>query len=251
MQIRKNPEDVIHRIRIRLYPNNMQKIKGAYIARTINNASLNIEQVCAALKNRGGFTGSYNDLVEHVKQFFDEAAYQLCDGFAVNTGYFSIYPKVGGTFDFPSEEPRAEKHPVSFRFRARLPLKTLARHIVLVSEGAADLYGSINAVTDLETGTINEKLSPGGMFIISGHKIKVTGIDPTVGVYFVRVDGSGTEHKAKGVLAGNARRRLIGRVPELEQGAWKILVRTQFTGSGNTSLQIPRVVESSFVLSVG
>jgi hypothetical protein len=29
------------------------------------------------LKNRGGFTGSYEDLVEHVRQFFDETAYRF------------------------------------------------------------------------------------------------------------------------------------------------------------------------------
>jgi hypothetical protein len=71
-------------------------VEGAYIARTDNEASLSVEEVCAALKNRGGFTGSYDDLVEHVKQFFDEAAYQLCGGFAVNTGCFSVHPNVGG-----------------------------------------------------------------------------------------------------------------------------------------------------------
>jgi hypothetical protein len=55
-----------------------------------------LKEVWGALKNRGGFTGIYHDLVEYVKQFFDEAAYQRCDGFAVNPGYSSIYPNVGG-----------------------------------------------------------------------------------------------------------------------------------------------------------
>jgi hypothetical protein len=48
--------------------------------------SLSIKEVCAALKNRGGFTGSYDNLVEHVKQSFDETAYQIRGGFAVNSG---------------------------------------------------------------------------------------------------------------------------------------------------------------------
>jgi hypothetical protein len=58
-------------------------VGGALIARTDDEASLNIEEVCAAGKGRGGYTGSYDDFVEHVRQFFDEAACQLCDGFAM------------------------------------------------------------------------------------------------------------------------------------------------------------------------
>jgi hypothetical protein len=84
--------EVLYRIRVKLYPNYLTHGEGAYLARTNNEAPLSIEEICAVLKNRGGFTGNYDDLVEHVKQFLDEAAYQLCDGFAVNTGYFSITP---------------------------------------------------------------------------------------------------------------------------------------------------------------
>ena len=99
-----NPvKEVLHRIRVKLYPNYLPNVKGAYIARTDNEASLSIEQVCAALKNRGGFSGNYEDLVENVRQFFDEAAYQLCDGYAVNTGYYSVHPNVGGTFNSVAE----------------------------------------------------------------------------------------------------------------------------------------------------
>ena len=92
MAIINNVTEVLHRIRVKLYHNYLPNIEGAYIARTDSEASLTVEQVCAALKNRGGFSGDYEDLVENVKQFFDEAAYQLCDGFSVNTGYYSVHP---------------------------------------------------------------------------------------------------------------------------------------------------------------
>ncbi|MDR2796795.1 MAG: DUF4469 domain-containing protein [Treponema sp.] len=64
-----NPvNEVLHRIRVNLYPNYLPKAEGVYIARTDNETSLSIEEVCAAFKNRGGFTGNYGDLVEYVKQ---------------------------------------------------------------------------------------------------------------------------------------------------------------------------------------
>ncbi|MDR1218258.1 MAG: hypothetical protein LBK73_01460 [Treponema sp.] len=101
MAIINNVNEVLRRIRVKLYPNYLSTVEGAYIARTSNEASLSVEEVCAAIKNRGGFTGSYGDLVECVRQFFDEAAYQLCDGFAVNAGYFSITPTWAGPLTRP------------------------------------------------------------------------------------------------------------------------------------------------------
>jgi hypothetical protein len=64
MAIINDVNEVLHRIRVKLYP----KGEGSLIARTDNEALLSIEDVCAALKNRGGFTGSYDDLVELVKK---------------------------------------------------------------------------------------------------------------------------------------------------------------------------------------
>jgi hypothetical protein len=90
--------EVLHRIRAKLYPNYLHGVPGGFIARTDDEASLSIEEVCAALKNRGGFTGNYDDLVANVKQFFDEAVYQLGDGFSVNLKYFSIHPRIGFSF---------------------------------------------------------------------------------------------------------------------------------------------------------
>jgi hypothetical protein len=97
MAIINNINEVLHKIKVKLYPNYLPGVEGQYIAKTNSEASLSIEQVCAALKNRGGFTGRYDELVDCVQEFFDEAAYQLADGFAVSMKYFSIHPNVGGT----------------------------------------------------------------------------------------------------------------------------------------------------------
>jgi hypothetical protein len=63
------------------------------------------------------------------------------DSFATNTGCFSIHPNVGGTFDKTTEGHDAEKHPVTFRFRTRAPLRALAERIVVEVEGLAGVSG--------------------------------------------------------------------------------------------------------------
>ena len=250
MAIINNESEVLHRVRVKLYPNYLPKIDGAYIARTDNEAALTIEQVCAARKNRGGFTGSYDDLVAHVKQFFDEVAYQLCDGFAVNTGYFSIHPNVGGTFDKVTEGHLDHKHPINFRFRTCAPLRTLAEHIVVEVEGLADVNGYIDEFIDINTEAVNETLSPGGMFAISGHKLKVTGDNAGVGVYFIPEANPEGRVKVSGHLAENTSVKLIGVIPpELTAGAWQVEVVTQFSG-GSNPLKEPRTISFGSPLTV-
>jgi hypothetical protein len=65
-----NVNEVLHRIKVKLYPNYLPGVPGAFFARTNNEAALSIEEVCAAAKNRGGYTGNYEDLNWNVKVFF-------------------------------------------------------------------------------------------------------------------------------------------------------------------------------------
>jgi hypothetical protein len=244
-----NINEVFHRIKVKLYPNYLAAVLGLYLARTNNEASLTIEQICVALKNRGGFTGNYDDLVEHIHQFLDEAVYQLCDGFEVNMGYFSIHPNVGETFDKVNEAHDVQKHPVTFHFRARAPLRVLAERIVVEIEGLADVTGYIDEFVDVSTESMNDALTPGGQFSIVGHKIKIAGDKPEIGAYFVSVSDSSQRIKVSGHLAENTANKLIGIVPVLNAGSWKLEIVTQYS-SGNTFLKEPRVLELTHELTV-
>jgi hypothetical protein len=247
MAIINNVTEVLHRIRVKLYPNYLPTAEGAYIARTDSEASLNIEQVCAALKNRGGYGGDYEDLVEGIKQFFDEMAYQLCDGFAVNTGYYSVHPNVGGTFNNTTEIHDHKKHPITFRFRTGSKLRRLVEHIGVDIEGIADTSGYIDEFIDIEEDSINAHYLPGNQFILHGHKIKIAGDDPGVGLYFVPVDDPSKTMKVTRI-AENSPSRIIGVAPGTGSSPVKIEIRTQYTGTSNTFLKNPRVITSGFVL---
>ena len=247
MAIINNVTEVLPRLRVKLYPNYLPNAEGAYIARTDSEASLNIEQVCAALKNRGGYGGDYEDLVEAVKQFFDEAAYQLCDGYAVNTGYYSVHPNVGGTFNNTSEIHDHKKHPITFRFRTGRKLRRLIEHIAVDIEGIADTSGYIDEFIDAEEYSINSHYLPGNQFIIHGHKIKAIGDDPSVGVYFVPVNDPSKTMKATRI-AENTSTKIIGVAPGTGSSPVRIEVRTQFEGSTSKFLKNVRTITSGFVL---
>jgi hypothetical protein len=242
-----NSKEVLHRIRVRLHAVSLPGIEGKYLARTVNEASLTIEQVCTALKSRGGFTGNYEDLTENVRQFFDELAYQLCDGFAVNTGYFTVYPNVGGTFENEWEAHDLQKNPVSFRFKPLYKLRRLAEEITVSVEGVADASGRIDEFLDVDEDEINGIFVPGDQFVISGNKIKIAGDNPNVGLYFVPADNPANAVKVTRI-AENSPTKIIGIAPQTGSQMNKIEIRTQYLGSTSVFLKTPRIITSGFIL---
>ena len=237
----------LHRIKVKLYPNYLPQSEGAYIARTNNESCLSIEKICAAMKSRGGYKGDYQELVDSVKRFFDEAAYQLCDGFSVNTGYFSIHPNVGGTFNSAYEKHDNTTNPVNFHFRSRAMLNELAKHISVEIEGIADANSFIDEYYDCGKKTFNSTYAPDHQFSISGHKIKIAGDDPGNGVYFVPSEDPSKAVKVTSI-AENTSSKIIGIASRTGFVHNRIQIRTQFTGSSNTFLKSPRSITSNFIL---
>ena len=243
-------KQVMHRIRVKLYPNYLPGQEKTFIARTNSEATLNVEEICAALRDRGGFTGNYNDLLEYVKQFNDEAAYQLCDGYTVTNGYYSVYPNLGGTFKKTHEPPDPQKNPLTFRFRPLSALRNLAQHIHVEVEGLADSDAYIDEFTDTDNNETNSLFTPGNLFSLTGNKIKIAGDDPSVGMYFVDKENPSTPVKVDR-LNDNSPSKLAGLIPDYipGTGVFKIEIRTQFSGS-NKLLKTPRVITSDFELEI-
>ena len=238
---------ILNRIQVKLYPNYLPEAGGAFLARSDNQTPLNIEQICAAIKTREDFSGNYEDLLKNVQQFFDEAAYQLCNGFSINTGYFSIHPKLDCAFNKTAEAHNFRKHPINFRFCVRPRLRRLAEQIVIDIEGLAGNSGYIDEFIDLHEDSINSIYVPGDVFTIYGHKIKVAGTDPGCGLFFVPVEDPSKAVKVT-LIAENTPSRISGIAPKTEFQHNRIEIRSQYTSASGSFLYSPRVISSSFIL---
>ena len=239
--------EVLHKIEAKLYPNYLGKGAGAYVARAKAEAPLSIDDVCAAAKNRGGFTGRYEDLVEHAHIFINEVVYQLLDGFSVQLGGFcSLHTSITGTYQGGNDHISAENLHVAFRTLRHL--KELLLKVKIENEGVAGDGAYIDEILDIHTESINSVLTPGNMVHITGHKIKVEGDGPQVGVWFVsQADGARvniTEH-----LGNNRSNELLGLIPPLTAGTYRLEVVTRFTG-GSTTLKDARTITAEPVLTV-
>jgi hypothetical protein len=190
--------------------------------------------------------GNYENLVENVRQFFGECAYLLCDGFGVNLGLCSIHPNVSGTFNSEKEAYNAKKNPIRFKYRTRLPLRNLVKHIAVEITGVADGNAFIDEFIDYDEETVNGIYTPGDMFRINGSKIKVAGDDTACGVFFVPVDDPTKAVKVKRI-GENSPSTVTGITPNTHYQLNRIEIRTQFCGS-NVLLKAPRTIVSSFIV---
>jgi len=240
-------DDKLHKIIVKLYPNYLKKIEGKYIARTVHEDTLSIEDIAGIMKTRGGFEGDYAVLVEYVKCFFREMAYELCDGYAVNTGYYSVYPNIGGTFNSAKEPFKPEKNRISFHYRTNAELRKLIKEIDVEIAGVSDANAFIYEFTDTEEELAERVYSPGNMFSLLGRKIKIEGDDPSCGVYFVPLDDPSKAVKVKRI-AENTHTKIIGIAPDTGYTNNRIEIRTQYTGCKKTPLKEPRVIVSDFTV---
>jgi hypothetical protein len=238
--------EVLHRIKVKLLPNYLPQVEGEYIARTDNEACLNISKVVTALINRGGYNCDHKEMVEHVTRFMEEAVYQLCDGYRINMGFYSVYPNIGGTFATEHDTCDPEKNPLSFRFRMERPLRNLMKHIAVDVIGTGKDTAFIKHFIDRDS--VNAQCTPGHVFSIKGQKIKIVGDTEECGVYFVPVDEPDKAVKVEW-LDVNRASMLVGVIPDICHKSARIEVRTQFTGSRAITLKAPRIITSKFIVN--
>jgi len=248
MQIKNQIDDVLHRIRVKLYPNHFTNVQGKYLARTDNEASLDVKQVCGIAISRGGVHNvDLDDFIEYVNQYNAEVAYQLCDGYAVNNGYYSIHPGISGTFNSEKDIHDHKKNPVRFKFRVLSGMRRLIPFINVDIEGIANVGGYIDEFIDFDEHSVNTLYAPGDQFILHGYKIKLAGNDPGVGLFLVPVDNPSAAVKITrtGEITAS---KITGIMPASTYNKNRIEVRTQYSGASNKLLSTPRIITSPFIL---
>jgi hypothetical protein len=241
-----------HSTDILMYESNLKGHEGFYFARTKNDKILSIKDVCVSAKERGGYTGSLDDLIEHVTVFFREAVHLLRDGYGVNlAGIVELYLKVCGFFQTPTEQVDPKKNPVIIAIRRLLGARKTAEGINIVNWGLAPAASRIDTITDSKTVKVNEVVTPGGGFTLAGIGIKIAGTSTPQDRLGVSFYSPGSPAVTVGVtenLILNEASKIIGIVPDLPADKkWYVKVRTRYAGGG-TLLKETREITSDFTV---
>ncbi|WP_374458498.1 DNA-binding domain-containing protein [Chryseobacterium taeanense] len=242
--------NILHKIKAYLYDNTLTKDNpNDFIARTASERSLSVKQICEAAASRGGADVSASAMEHATELFLKEMAYQLCDGFSVNTGYFTASTTIRGVFDSPSESFNKDKHSIIFQFNQGEKLRAEISNIEVDILGVAEASSVILQVTDMKSSSVNDLLTPARNLKIVGSKIKVAGDDPSVGIYFVDAATQARTKVDPSDIVTNNPSEVMVVIPELPSGTYNLEIVTQFS-KNSAFLKEPRVALLDKLLTV-
>ncbi|MDR2125283.1 MAG: DUF4469 domain-containing protein [Prevotellaceae bacterium] len=242
---------ILHNIKAWLYDNVLtQDNPNDYIARVNSERSLNIEDICESASTRGGADISSAAMEHAVNLFLKEMSYRLCDGFSINTGYFTASVHIKGTFDSPDETFNPQKHTVLFEFHQGAKLRKELETVSVDILGVAEIGVIVTHVTDVKTGSINDLLTPNRNLKIAGHRIKIAGESEANGVYFVNISTQERTKVDPSDIVTNNPSELIVVIPALAAGTYHLEITTQFGGNSKFELKEPRSTVFDKILTV-
>ena len=173
----------------------------------------------------------------HVKLFLDEMMEKIEDGNKINTGYFTAQAHVKGSFDSLADDFDENKHSVDIVFSAGHFAHKAKKNLKVEIQRTKPYSLRIWTITDLQTKQHTDKLIANRILVMRGDKIKITGDNPSVGLY-LRHNETGNEiHFPPTVLFANGDTKLELIVPQLAAGSYQLKVTTQYAGNGKPLAQ--------------
>ena len=228
-----------HTIKAYLYDNLLTPDPNDFTARVSSERSLSVADICHSAATRGGADVSDAAMSHAVELFLKEMAYRLCDGFAVNTGYFTAMPVVRGVFLNPNETFDPQRHTLQFQFTQGELMRREIEDVEVKIMGVAETGLYIGQVEDMKSRTVNEVLTPGFNLRVTGTKLRVVGDKPGVGIFFRETVTNTATKVDEGDIVVNNPSELMIIIPALPAGTYQLEVTTQYS-MGKQWLKEPR-----------
>ena len=180
----------------------------------------------------------------------DIAKEQVANGASVafGLGYFNM--AVNGVFIGDNDHWDSNKHSLSVRVTPTADLRAAVNAATVDVRGMAEIGTVINSVTDVASGEVNTRLTPGGGVNLLGSKIKIAGDNAANGIILTNQANSETTVVALNAILTNDPSKVSFVVPAtLPKGDYKLSIATQFS-SPSTLLKDPRTFSFDYVLNV-
>ncbi len=163
-------------------------------------------------------------------------------------GYFSL--GVNGVFIGDNAGWDSSQHSLVVHVSPTNYLRTAMKSATVNIRGMARAGIFINSITDVSSGEVNSKLTPGGGVNLTGKKMKISGDNPGVGLSLINQETSEVTAIPKASLLVNEPSKITFVVPaSLAAGDYKLNICTQYATAA-TMLKEPRSYTADYVLNV-
>jgi len=178
------------------------------------------------------------------------ATEQIANGASVSfgLGYFNL--GVNGVFIGDNGSWDSFKHSLSIRVTPTAELRNAVKSGIVDVRGLAASGLFINSVTDVTTGEVNSRLTPGGGVNLTGSKVKIDGDNPAIGISLTNQTATEVIVIPKTSLLVNDPSKITFIVPPtMVPGDYTLSITTMYSNSGNL-LKEPRTYIFEYLLNV-
>jgi hypothetical protein len=175
---------------------------------------------------------------------------EIADGAAVHfgLGYFNLV--VNGVFTGDNPKWDGNRHSLRVNVNPSMDLRNMLKDIDVEVRGMAQSGSYINSVSDVASGEVNSRLTPGGAVNVFGGKIRIAGENPDNGIRLTEQNSGEIVEIARNAVALNEPSRIAFVVPaDLPTGDYKLSITTQ-CGKGTELLKNPKTYTFNYVLVV-
>jgi hypothetical protein len=175
----------------------------------------------------------------------------LLEGYSVQDGNMHMSPRITGNWEGTKPLFDPKKHKITLDASPTAELrKSLESEVGVEVLGMKTDGGAfIRSVTDVISGKTDGTVTVDGEIIITGEKIRIEPLGEE-GLYVSFMDIYGGESPVHSPLTQNDPKKVICRVPALEDGIYKLKIVTRFSSS-SALLKHPRTIMYELPIKIG
>jgi len=207
-------------IKYKIRSNEMMGQPGRHAGMVQPRDTKNLDDVIARMAQNGAAVSTALAMLEH---FFTAVESILLEGDSVNTPLVNLHLSIRGTFEGPDDGSNPRRHRIVARATPGKRLRRVIRNRARPAKAAGGRPGPVvDEYADLNSGSCDRLVTPGGVGQLLGHHLKLDLTDPRQGLFFV---GAGRRAIPVSVVAKNNPRELLFVIPDLAPGEYRLQVR--------------------------
>ncbi|MDR2764609.1 MAG: DUF4469 domain-containing protein [Tannerella sp.] len=174
---------------------------------------------------------------------------ELCNSREVEFGLTHNSLGVEGTFIGDHAGWDSSKNSLRLHASPTLEVRSALKEIAVEVRGMASSGLYVNTLTDVVSGGVNSRLTPGGGVNLTGVKIKIAGDAPGVGIYLTEINTTAvTQIPATSILINDPSKITFITPADLPAGDYRLSITTQFVSNASL-LKEPRTYVFDSVLA--
>ena len=199
-----------------------------YSAQTHSVVTVDKEGLIARMLRRG--TSLTRTDILAVMNGMEETVVEIHnEGGTVTHPLFNTSFSISGVFEGAMDSFDGNRHKLNINVTKGVLLREVEKRVRFEKTNSPAPLPQIQEVKDSVSGTINDRLTSGGVAEVRGYNLKIEGDDPTCGLWFIAEGGQETQAVT---VVENKPSRILAMIPSLASGKYQIKVVTQFNGSG-------------------